>query len=174
MVEQTDSILFSGVFDVTELNKDGKRFDRVDRIHGKRLNSDMTLIMDFNSELFPIAAGDRLTVDIASSILPKAKTTAAGAGASAAGGAAGKAGASVSAEAAMNQAAEWREIGKRPTLADHYDYVMFGKVYRFDEASDSQVSVYISYGGMLMNLTGEHTHLNQMSIGDNVYLLMRR
>jgi DNA-directed RNA polymerase I, II, and III subunit RPABC3 len=75
-------------------------------------------------------------------------------------------------------------------LADDYDYVCYGKVYRFDEGvkgSDRVYdiptplecevlicrSVYISYGGMLMNLEGSYRKLSKLA-HDNVYLLIRK
>lgn len=30
-----------------------------------------------------------------------------------------------------------QSIGKRPTLAEKYDYVMFGKVFKYKDAADS-------------------------------------
>lgn len=48
--------------------------------------------------------------------------------------------------------------GKRTTLADRYDYVMYGKVYKVDEERDKYV-VYASYGGLLMMLRGDKSNL---------------
>lgn len=35
-------------------------------------------------------------------------------------------------------------------------------------------SVYISYGGLLMCLEGDFRHLQNISLGENLYLLMRK
>jgi RNA polymerase Rpb8 len=101
-------------------------------------------------------------------------------------------------------------------LADDYDYVCYGKVYRFDEGVKGSAdrvyvpssmspplcwlqllpivaasllgwrgcwerllscadcrSVYISYGGLLMNLEGSYRKLSKLA-HDNVYLLIRK
>lgn len=43
----------------------------------------------------------------------------------------------------------------RKTLADDYEYVMFGKVFKFveDTSGALRVAVHASYGGLLMQLT---------------------
>lgn len=46
----------------------------------------------------------------------------------------------------------------RSTLADRYDYVMNGKVYKIDDERD-KLNVYASYGGLLMLLRGDKTNL---------------
>lgn len=35
-------------------------------------------------------------------------------------------------------------------------------------------SVYISYGGLLMCLEGDYRHLQNLTVGENIYLLMRK
>ena len=46
----------------------------------------------------------------------------------------------------------------RSTLADRYDYVMHGKIYKVDDERD-KLNVYASYGGLLMLLRGDKTNL---------------
>jgi RNA polymerase Rpb8 len=36
------------------------------------------------------------------------------------------------------------------------------------------MSVYISYGGLLMRLTGDPRHWRDLNVGDSVYLLLRK
>ncbi|KAF9512632.1 hypothetical protein BS47DRAFT_1372777 [Hydnum rufescens UP504] len=55
-----------------------------------------------------------------------------------------------------------------------YQYVMYGKVYKFDDGSDEVVTAYASFGGLLMALTGSYRHLQHIVIGENIYLLMRQ
>jgi hypothetical protein len=35
-------------------------------------------------------------------------------------------------------------------------------------------SVYVSYGGLLMCLEGDYRHLQNLTVGENIYLLMRK
>ncbi|KTW30840.1 hypothetical protein T552_00552 [Pneumocystis carinii B80] len=59
------------------------------------------------------------------------------------------------------------------SFKDSADYIMYGKVYRFDEGEKDLVSVYISFGGLLMCLEGPYKKLNRLSY-DHVYLFIRR
>ncbi|KAI9608753.1 hypothetical protein H4Q26_004940 [Puccinia striiformis f. sp. tritici PST-130] len=59
-------------------------------------------------------------------------------------------------------------------LADEYEYVMYGKLYKFDSGASDSVTAYISFGGLLMALTGDYRHLDRLTVGQMVFLLMRR
>ncbi|QSL64258.1 hypothetical protein MERGE_000414 [Pneumocystis wakefieldiae] len=50
------------------------------------------------------------------------------------------------------------------SFKDSADYIMYGKVYRFDEGEKDLVSVYISFGGLLMCLEGPYKKLSRLSI----------
>ena len=69
----------------------------------------------------------------------------------------------------------WR--GKRdadPTLADMWDYVCYGKVYRVEDVGEGdQIKVYISFGGLLLCLQGPYKKLSPLKI-DYVYLLLKK
>lgn len=59
------------------------------------------------------------------------------------------------------------------SLADDYDYVMYGTVYKFEESSDTdKMSVYISFGGLLMRLEGGYRSLSNLK-QENAYILIR-
>ena len=47
------------------------------------------------------------------------------------------------------------------------------QIFKYDERSTEQVTVYGSFGGLLMALTGSFRHLSKITVGSNVYLLMR-
>lgn len=48
------------------------------------------------------------------------------------------------------------------------------QIYKYDEgASSDTVTVYGSFGGLLMALTGNYRHLSNVTVGNNVYLLLR-
>lgn len=67
----------------------------------------------------------------------------------------------------------WRLDDDDASLAKDFDYVMYGKMFKYDERSAEQVTVYGSFGGLLMALTGSFRHLSKITVGANVYLLMR-
>ena len=105
-------------------------------------------------------------------------------------------------------------LAKRPSLMDKYDYVMYGRVFKYKDASSSgqtkadvratthaarpharasgrpalsslllmlpparppaRPQVFVSYGGLLMQLTGDPKRLEELDLDLNVYLLMRK
>ncbi|KAJ2359429.1 DNA-directed RNA polymerases I, II, and III subunit RPABC3 [Coemansia erecta] len=160
-MEKRDNILFSDTFDVKDLDKGGKRFDRVSRIDGRSQTHDMSLILDVNSELYPLDAGDKFKLTLASSL-----SLSLGDSKEAFGNGRGKGDAESNWRAYVN--------GEERSLADDYDYVMYGRVYRYDDASGSKVSAFVSFGGLLMCLEGDIRHLQNFVVGDSVYLLMKK
>lgn len=111
--------------------------------HSSSLSMDMSL--DIATDSYPISANQNLTVVIASTL--------------------GRGDSTEDSEA-------WR-IDKPSGLADEYDYVMYGKVYRYDDSASDIVTVYASFGGLLLALTGSYRHLSNLAVGSNVYLLIR-
>ncbi|ORX40568.1 DNA-directed RNA polymerases i, ii, and iii 17.1 kda polypeptide [Kockovaella imperatae] len=61
-------------------------------------------------------------------------------------------------------------------LAADFEYVMFGKIYKFDDSlqGENQTTAYFSFGGLLMALRGSYRHLAGVVQGENVYLLIRK
>ncbi|KAI8322391.1 RNA polymerase I [Martensiomyces pterosporus] len=153
-MDKHENILFHDTFDVKDVDKEGKKFDRVSRIDARSQTHDMSLILDINSELYPLDAGDKFKLTLASSLsLSDSKEPAAfGKG-----------------------EANWRAYvnGDEKSLADDFDYVMFGRVYRYDDASGAKVSAFASFGGLLMCLEGDIRHLQNLVVGDTLYLLMK-
>jgi len=47
------------------------------------------------------------------------------------------------------------------------------QIFKYDERSAEQVTVYGSFGGLLMALTGSFRHLSKITVGAHVYLLVR-
>lgn len=138
----------------------------------------MDLTLDYNIELFPLEKGQTLALALASSL---------------ARGPAGPSGADA-AEDEDKDKDVWRPDGKgRRGLEEDYDYVMYGKVYRFDSGTAEIVYVfylpffdansaegssfrtaYASFGGLLMSLTGSFRHMTSIVLGDPVYILLRK
>lgn len=133
----TDSILFQDIFDIKDLDPQGKRFDRgkkplrtlqntsnefgltyfvviVSRLVGRSENYEMDLTLDFNSEIYPLKVGEKFSLVLASSLSLEANANAGG----------------------VEKKESWRERapGERD-LSDEYEYVMFGKVYRYEDSN---------------------------------------
>ncbi|KAH9081912.1 RNA polymerase [Lactarius deliciosus] len=157
MASLTSNIVFDDIFVIKEINPDGKKFDRVSRLHAVSKNYSMDLTLDYNSEIFPLNIGQDVALALASSL------------------ARGPAGSQEGAEEEDRDRDVWRPDAKgRRGLEDDYGYVMYGRVYRFDPGTGEVVTAYASFGGMLMSLTGSFRHMTNIVLGDPVFLLMRK
>ncbi|PIA44750.1 hypothetical protein AQUCO_01700384v1 [Aquilegia coerulea] len=67
--------------------------------------------------------------------------------------------------------------GGRKSLADKFEYVMHGKLYKISEGGSGTnvtVEVYASFGGLLMKLSGEPTIASKFELDQRLFLLMRK
>ncbi|XP_046450605.1 DNA-directed RNA polymerases I, II, and III subunit RPABC3-like [Daphnia pulex] len=145
-------VLFEDIFDVKDIDPEGKKFDRVSRLHCESESFKMDLILDINSWLFPMDLGDKFRLVLATTLR----------------------------EDGCSDAGEWapQDLGI-PSRADSFEYVMFGKVYRIegDEGStepSSRLSAYASYGGLLMRLQGDANNLHGFEVDQQIYLLIKK
>jgi DNA-directed RNA polymerase I, II, and III subunit RPABC3 len=101
-----DATLFDDTFTLTSLNN--QKYDRVSRVTGTSTDSSTILSLDINHEIYPVAVGETLQVVLASTLnLDGTKE---------------------------DVSKGWREKGSdENSLADMFDYVCWGKVYRFEE-----------------------------------------
>ena len=108
MSSQQDPLLLDETFTITSLN--AQKYDHVARLTATNSpsgNPDCALTLDVNTELYPVAVGDNIALCLANTLAN---------------------------DGAKDDGKTWREIAKgESTLADHFDYVCHGKVYRFEE-----------------------------------------
>lgn len=140
------SELFSENFTVNQIDPDGRSFDNIQRIFCSNENSDSTLVLDINSQLYEMHVDEVFTLLLTADI--SADET--------------------------SDSPHWYPGCLHNSIALKFDYVMYGKVYRYEEDSaNHKATVYVSFGGLLMKLTGEQHGLSNIPIARNVYLLMR-
>ncbi|KAM0474891.1 hypothetical protein ACHAPX_007412 [Trichoderma viride] len=160
-----DATLFEEGFTVTAY--DQNKYDRVARISCTSLDSQTLMELDINIELFPCTEGDTLHVVLTTTLSP---------------------------DGSKEDDKGWRDVGKSgdapATLADLYDYVCYGKIYKFEETFDGNTmyedshpspvtnivfvgNAYVSFGGLLLALKGPVKKLTPLRV-DNVYLLIKR
>ncbi|KAF0988228.1 hypothetical protein HZS_894 [Henneguya salminicola] len=71
----------------------------------------------------------------------------------------------------------YNRLMKPPAFMDHFDYVMYGKVYRIEDLikqNQNAISIYVSFGGLLMNIKGETHSLSTMEVDKNIYILVKK
>lgn len=101
-----DAILFEDQFEITA--KDHKKYDRAARLSAMSHDRTTTMELDINTELLAINPGDNMEVCLASTL---------------------------NLDGSRDDDKGWRDLAKADvrTLADAYDYVCYGKVYRFED-----------------------------------------
>eukprot|EP01147_Barroeca_monosierra_P008803 gene8803-1171_t len=146
MASRHQQYLFEDIFEVKAKDPQGKKFEKVSRIVCEAITTGFELILDINTQLYPMELGNRFSLCLART-LNDGSTTSAG------------------------QYIQNRES----SLADGFDYVMHGTIYRVEE-KEGQVAVYVSYGGLLMRLKGNRSSLLKagLDLDANIYLLLRK
>ncbi|KAM0279821.1 hypothetical protein ACHAQH_004372 [Verticillium albo-atrum] len=146
-----DVTLFEESFTIT--NFDQSKYDRVARISATSADNQTVMSLDINIELFPCAVSDNLHVVLATSLAH---------------------------DGSKDEEKGWRDVAKgsaggaEATLADMFDYVCHGKIYKFEDADDGQIiKAYVSFGGMLMSLEGPYKKLTPLRV-DYTYLLIKK
>ncbi|XP_074603147.1 DNA-directed RNA polymerases I, II, and III subunit Rpb8 [Brevipalpus obovatus] len=143
-------VLFEDIFEIKDIDPDGKKFNRVSRIHCESESFKMELILDVNSQIYPVELGEKFRLMITITLREDGYPT----------------------------DNEWSIEDTRSVLAESFEYVMFGKVYRIEgdegPGDASRLACYVSFGGLLMRLQGDPNNLHAFNMDQNVYLLMKR
>ncbi|ROT34830.1 DNA-directed RNA polymerases I [Sodiomyces alkalinus F11] len=146
-----DVTLFEETFTVT--NYDQSKYDRVARISATSADNQTIMTLDINIELFQCAVSDNLHVVLVTSLAHDG---------------------SKDDEKGWRDISKGRSAGSEATLADMFDYVCHGKIYKFEDADDGQIiKAYISFGGLLMSLEGPYKKLTPLRV-DYTYLLVKK
>ncbi|SJL06010.1 uncharacterized protein ARMOST_09346 [Armillaria ostoyae] len=115
MASVASNVVFDDIFTISSIDKEGKKFDRVSRLQAHSKNYDMDMTLDYNIELFPLETGQHFALALASSLARGGQRT------------------NTTDGAAEEEEHVWRPDGKgQRGLEEDYDYVMYGKVYKFD------------------------------------------
>lgn len=140
--------LFSANFTVQSVDKDGKQFENVSRLECRSENNDSELLLDVHSDLCRMTRGQVFAFVLSHQITSES----------------------------VQDNAHWHPSMLQNSNASKYEYVMHGRVYRYEEDSaHHRATVYVSYGGLLMRLRGEQNALKEIQAGRNmIYLMIRK
>lgn len=144
-------VLFEDIFDVKDIDPEGKKFDRVSRLHCESESFKMDLILDVNTMIYPVDLGDKFRMVIATSLR----------------------------EDGVPDDGDYDPTDDGPSRADSFEYVMYGKVYRIEgddptNEPGARVAAYVSYGGLLMRLQGDANNLHGFEVDTHVYLFIKK
>ncbi|VFQ64869.1 unnamed protein product [Cuscuta campestris] len=138
--------LFEDIFTVTKINPDGVLFEKVDRIVAKGNQFEKILQVDVNKDIYPIALNDTLKIVLVSTINLDGTPD-----------------------------SGYYVQGNRKSLADEYEYVMQGKLYRIPEGrSPDELKIIVSFGGLLMELSADSSIAAKFELDQRVFILIRK
>mmetsp|Transcript_18841 Transcript_18841/g.24254 ORF Transcript_18841/g.24254 Transcript_18841/m.24254 type:complete len:153 (-) Transcript_18841:420-878(-) len=143
--------LFEDIFEITALNPDGFKFDRVNRLQAVGTTFECDLLLDIHCEIYHLQETDRFTLVLASTLHLDGSPA-----------------------DHFSYVPAHCSTGQEPTLADNYEYVMHGRVFDMDYQKDGNVVIAFSYGGLLMRLIGDKKHLNAIRPDQKLYLLLKK
>ncbi|EDQ84634.1 uncharacterized protein MONBRDRAFT_30048 [Monosiga brevicollis MX1] len=103
------TVLFEDVFTVRDKDPHGKRFDRVSRVICEGMSFNIELILDLNTQLYPVDLNDRFTLCLASTLSMDDEPD----------------------DGYYNQ-------NRNASRADNFDYVMHGTIYRIEDTDNGQ------------------------------------
>jgi len=114
-----DATLFEETFTIININDE--KYDRVSRLSLESEDLQTAMTLDINSELYPCNKGEKLQIMLATSL----------------------------ALDGTKEEKGWRDVGRpgqdhEATLADMYDYVCHGKLYKFEDGDDETMFVFPS------------------------------
>lgn len=61
-------ILFEDIFNVKDMDPEGRKFDRVSRLHCESESFKMDLVLDINSWIYPMDLGDKFRLVLATTL----------------------------------------------------------------------------------------------------------
>ncbi len=111
----------------------------------------MDMLLDVNVDIYPVDLGDKLALCLATTLNTDGTPS----------------GASYDSV---------RPTARR-TLADDFEYVMHGKIFKFrntSQAGQPKVEVTISFGGLLLQIVGDANKLEVLELDTFIFLLIRK
>ncbi|CAD5223730.1 unnamed protein product [Bursaphelenchus okinawaensis] len=137
------------MFVVKNIDPDGKKFDRVSRIFGDSESFKTDLILDVNTQIYPMAMGEKFRMALSFTLR----------------------------DDGLADEGEYDQHFQS-ALMKIFHYVMYGKIYRVEGddtgSENARLSVYASFGGLLMRLQGDATSLSGLDVDKNLYLLIKK
>ncbi len=138
--------LFEDIFEITQLNPDGKKFESVNRVAATGTTYECDLLLDMNCQIYSVKEGEKRTIVLASTL---------------------------NLDGTPDDHFSYNSSANEPSLADAYDYVMHGRIFQIDYKKDGIVVIAASFGGLLMRLTGDQRHLSSILPDMRLYILVK-
>ena len=161
----SNNIVFDEVLKVESIDKEKKIFEKVQRCEGKTQKTNYNIILDINSELYPMEVDGLYSIVLAKSIEENGKSN-------------------------KEQFDYELTSNKKNTLMDKFEYVMRGRVFQFSSEKKRNVEstekdslcISISFGGLLLDIsklsrdttTGKPKSFENINLDEELYLLIKK
>ena len=161
----SNNIMFDEIFEVESIDKDSKIFEKVQRCEGKTKNTNYIIMLDINSDIYPLEVGGSYSIVLARSIEENGKAKA-------------------------NEFDYEYTLNKKNTLMDKYEYVMRGRVFQFssdkkrngDNSKQDSLCISISFGGLLLDISnlkrdeksGKPRAFEDIEVDEELFFLMKK
>ena len=184
-MSSNNAFLFESDFSVENKDLGGKKFDRVSRFQLESMNKDVVVVIDVATSLYPLRVNDRVSIALCSTInidgspsdgnydqTKKISSEAQNSeyimhGSSVA--AACVAQRCCFAQLLVVYSCTFRLRARFAPSPSHA-----GRVFKYKYHEDHRVSIYVSFGGLLMCIRGHQMKLVNIEPDSAVYLLMKR
>ena len=161
----SNNIVFDEILEIESIDKDSKIFEKVQRCEGKTKKTNYNIMLDINSELYPMEIGSLYSLVLAKSIEENG--------------------------AIKTDEFDYElTTNKKNTLMDKYEYVMRGRVFQFssekkrngDSSDKDSLCISISFGGLLLdisnlkrdNISGKPKAFEDIDLDEELYLLIKK
>ncbi|CEM19315.1 unnamed protein product [Vitrella brassicaformis CCMP3155] len=123
---------------------DNSKFEKVSRVKCEGMSLELEMTIDINTDIFPINENEVVKIALNDKLAPP--------------------------DVEGGQYF-WDKGGD---VMDMWDYIMYGKIFKYQEKGDEKVNLYASFGGLLMSLSGDRIHLENLQLDTRIYFLLRR
>lgn len=141
------NIYFEDILVINQLDKNGKVFDKITRVEGTTSETNCSIVLDVNTDIYKISREKTYSILLTKSLYPDGTTT---------------------------NTFNYEMYLKKNSLLEDYEYVMNGKVFKLTEELHSKVTVHISFGGLILGITGDPMYLTSLNLDERVYFLMKK
>ncbi|KAM3141899.1 hypothetical protein pb186bvf_005985 [Paramecium bursaria] len=142
----TEKRLIDEYFKVEDIDNAGQFFKRVSRIKAKSKSGEVDMELDVNVDIYPMEKGGEYRVSIVRSL----------------------------GDYQMDQGKYKPEFAQMKTEMDKFQYAMYGRVFKILKDQNKMISVFVSFGGLILKLSGKSEELDKFQDDHRVYLLMRK
>lgn len=142
------TFIFDDVFLLKTYPYDQK-FEKVSRVSGLTEQFNVAIELDINTDIYPVQVNERFKFSLSRTL-------------------------DIGGRPDTGEYDPMLNTRMKPSLADDFDYVMYGKTYKVSADSQTSTSVYVSFGGLLLKMTGNPKNMPDVEPDTRLYLLMKK